>query len=411
MRSIRMAALAVALLAITCSAALADNAGRIYGKITTVDGDVFEGYIRWDKNEGAWIDYLNGNKELRTGNKRHRRRYSDRKKKITIFGIPVGYSSTYSNYTGSAQCGIRFGHIALIEVIDDDAVLLQLKSGRELELEAGSTDIGNGIRELVIEDINEGEIEFDWDDLETVELMQGKGDMSSEFGDRLYGTLKTRHDEEFSGWISWDIDETFTGDIIDGEERNRNRKIKFEKIRRIERRNSSSAKIFLRNGDDITLRGTNDVDDDNRGIVVTDLALGEVVVEWDEFESLDLETPPTTVRYDEFDGGKELAGTVYTEDGDEYTGKIRWDDDEEYTWELIDGNYRDMEFNVEFSNIAEIHKKGSRSAIVILRDGREFRLRGSNDVDEDNKGIFIEVGSGDEEEIYWDDFVKVVFSR
>ncbi|HSG29270.1 MAG TPA: hypothetical protein VLA34_12375, partial [Candidatus Krumholzibacterium sp.] len=98
-------------------------------------------------------------------------------------------------------------------------------------------------------------------------------------------------------------------------------------------------------------------------------------------------------------------------DGDEYTGTIRWDDDEEYTWELLDGNYRDMEFNVEFGNIAEIHKKGSRSAIVILKNGREFRLRGSNDVDEDNKGIFIDTGSGDEEEIFWDDFVKVVFSR
>ncbi|HSG28376.1 MAG TPA: hypothetical protein VLA34_07830, partial [Candidatus Krumholzibacterium sp.] len=139
MRPIRLLALAALIVAITCSAAVADNAGRIYGKITTVDGDVFEGYIRWDKNEGAWVDYLNGNKELdRDSKNRHRRRYSDRKKKITIFGIPIGYSSTYDYYTGSAQCGIRFGHISMLEVIDDDAVLLQLKSGQELELEAGS---------------------------------------------------------------------------------------------------------------------------------------------------------------------------------------------------------------------------------------------------------------------------------
>ena len=36
----------------------ADNSGRIYGKITTVDGDVFEGLIRWDKNEAAWVEKI-----------------------------------------------------------------------------------------------------------------------------------------------------------------------------------------------------------------------------------------------------------------------------------------------------------------------------------------------------------------
>ncbi|MCK4539183.1 MAG: hypothetical protein KAV42_10345 [Candidatus Krumholzibacteria bacterium] len=411
MRLVRMFALAAILVSLFAASVLADNSERIYGRITTVDGDEFEGYIRWDKNEGAWVDYLNGNKDLHRSNKSHRRRYSDRKKKITIFGIPIGYSSTLDYYTGSAQCGVRFGHMLSIEVIDDDAVLITLKSGRELELESGSTDIGTNIRELVIEDPVEGEIEFEWDDIESIEFKQGGSSDVSSFGKRLFGTVVTRRGDEFSGWICWDIDETFSKDVIDGKEKGRNREIKFENIREIHRRNSSSADLILVNGKEITLRGTNDVDSSNRGIVVTDLDLGEVVIRWKDFESLQLHSSAPVVRYDDFDGGDRLRGTVYTEDGDQYSGQIRWDDDEEYTWELLDGNYRDIEFNIEFGNIAEIHKKGSRSAIVILKDGRTFRLRGSNDVDGDNKGIFIETVAGDEEEIYWEDFEKVIFGR
>jgi hypothetical protein len=39
-----------------------------------------------------------------------------------------------------------------------------------------------------------------------------------------------------------------------------------------------------------------------------------------------------------------------------------------------------------------------------------FELRGSNDVDEDNKGVFVETDEGDLEELDWDDFEKVEFS-
>ena len=37
---------------------------RIWGRITTVSGDVLEGFIRWDRNEGSWVDRLDGSKEM-----------------------------------------------------------------------------------------------------------------------------------------------------------------------------------------------------------------------------------------------------------------------------------------------------------------------------------------------------------
>lgn len=389
------------------SLALAESSGRIYGRLTTVDGDVLEGLIRWDKNEASWVDILHGNKELP---RKHRRRYRDRERSIKIFGISI---SRYRerDESGIAQSGVSFGHIKTLEVTDDNAVLLTLKSGQAVELESGSTDIGKSIRGLVIEDSNEGEVEFDWKDMESIDFMQGGSDLKSKFGERLYGTLTTRRDDKYTGWVCWDVDELLTEDVLDGKEKHRKRKIKFGKIQSIERNNSKSARVTLKNDDEMLLRGTNDVDDSNRGIVIYVEGFGQVKVDWDEFDRLEFESPPSQVKYDEFDGGHRLEGIVYTEDGDQYGGWIRWDDDEEYTWEFLDGNFRHVEYDIEFGNIKEIRRKGYRSSIVTLWDGHSFRLRGSNDVDEDNKGILIELDNGEEVEIDWDEFERIEFTK
>ena len=395
----------VAALAVTVEA---DDSGRIYGEITTAEGDTFEGFIRWDKNEGSWVDILDGEKELpKRKYKKARRKYRDHETTIKIFGIEIGKSG----WSSSASSGIRFGHIKTMEVIDDDDVLLTLKAGQEIEFIHGGSDFGSGVREIIIEDEHEGEIELVWDDLEMIEFMQTPSGAESNFGERLYGTLTTRRGDEYTGFVCWDVDELFPTDILNGDEKHRSRKIKFGKIASIERYSSSGAKITLTNGDQMVLRGTNDVDDDNRGIVISDPGFGQVKVKWDEFDRLDFTKAPHQVRYKDFDGGRRLTGTVHTEDGDSYTGTIRWDDDEEYTWEILNGDYRDVEFDIELGLVKSI-KKGSRnSSIVTVWDDRSFRLRGSNDVDEDNKGIFVTLPDGDDVEIEWEDFDRLEFSR
>jgi len=149
----------------------ADDSGRIYGKITTVEGDVFKGLIRWDKNEGSWIDVLDGSKDLPKKNLRKarqsaRHKYRDRETTIKIFGIPLGkVSSSGLSWSSTAQSGVRFGHIKTLEAIADDCALLTLKSGEEIELSELGNDIGSNVREIIIEDEREGEIELVWDDI------------------------------------------------------------------------------------------------------------------------------------------------------------------------------------------------------------------------------------------------------
>lgn len=400
-----------AILVFAVSALGADNSGRIFGRLTTIDGEEFTGLIRWDKNEVCWFDVLDGTKDLDDRYGDDDRRRERRKRKIEIFGITVSDESSDWNWTSSAQSGVRFGHIRMLEVIDDQEALIELKSGHTVHLLQGSTDIGEDIREIIIEDDEEGQIELVWDDIETIEFMAADTDRPSTFGERLYGTLLTRRGDEYTGWVCWDIDEVFTSDVLDGEEKRRKRKIEFGQIAAIERYSSNGATVRLQNGEEVLLRGTNDVDDGNRGIIISDPGFGQVRVGWDEFERLDFKSAPRMPRYDDFDGGSRLYGTVYTEEGDEYTGNIRWDDDESYGWELIDGDNRDIEFDIELSLIKEIRKRSYRSSIISVNDGREFRLRGSNDVDEDNKGIFIELDNGDIIEIDWEEFERVEFTR
>jgi hypothetical protein len=402
----------VGLVVLLAVSALADDRGRIYGRITTVDDDVFEGFIRWDKNEANWFDVLDGTKELPKARKSARRKYREQETSIELFGITIGKIRHDNwNYSSTAQSGIRFGHIERLDVVDDEHALLVLKSGREIELGQGSSDIGTGIREIIIEDEHEGEIELVWDDIEMVEFMQAPSGSSSNFGERLYGTLTTRRGDEYTGFVSWDVDELFVTDILNGDDKRREHKIKFGKIASIERYSSRGAVVTLVNGDELLLRGSNDVNDDNRGIIISDPGFGQVIVQWDEFDRLDFEEPPPQPVYRDFDGGRPLKGTVYTEYGESITGTIRWDNDEEYTWEILDGEYHDVQFDIEFGLIQSIEKKSSRSSIVTLWDGRSFHLRGSNDVDKDNKGIFIMLEDGDEIEVDWEDFVRVEFVR
>jgi hypothetical protein len=398
----------ILILAATVSApSFADGRGRIHGHVITSDGERYEGLIRWDKNEASWVDMIDCTKELELS--RRRGKDDESVKSIRIFGIRVGNVRTKGEYNMSAQCAVAFGHLEAIEFVEDDAALLIFKSGKELEVKAGSTDIGDNIRGIIVEDPDQGEIELDWDDIDRIEFSQGGYEVYSKFGDRLYGTLTTRKGDTFTGWVVWDADEVLEEDILDGEHGGRDREIPFGKIRSIERRSSSSASVTLKNGDELTMKGTNDVDSSNRGISIFVENFGVVKVDWDEFDRIDFEDSAAPVEYSRFDGGKLLRGTVHTDSGESYTGNIRWDDDEEYTWEVMDTEFKGVEMDIELGNISSIRRKGCCSSIITLWDGHEFKVNGSNDVDDENKGIFVILDSGEEIEIDWDDFDYVEF--
>ena len=105
----------------------------------------------------------------------------------------------------------------------------------------------------------------------------------------------------------------------------------------------------------------------------------------------------------------QLRGLVEARDGSVLEGRVRWDNDEEFTWEILDGDSRGVEFDIEFSNIARVEKISDSSTQVILRDGRSFDLTGSNDVNNGNKGIFVTTEAGEILAVEWFDLEGVSF--
>lgn len=391
---------------------------RLYGRVVTASGDVLEGYIRWDRNEASWADLLNGSKRmppewadevaaLRRGGEAPRGA-ADRRG-LELFGLRISWDDD-DDYPRTAESGIRFGHIRSLAVLGRDAALLTLKSGEEVELEGGSTDLGDEVRGVVVEDPAGGTVELRWHDVDVVEFVPAPPGSASR-ASRLHGTLTDRWGNRYTGYVSWDLDEVFTTDVLDGDERGRDREIPFGRIAAIERAGSCCARVTLSTGEELELDGSNDVDDDNRGIQISDPLLGQVQVDWDAFASLRFHPPERPTGYEAFDGGRRLRGQVVTEGGERHEGRIRWDNDESWTWEILDGRYRGVVYDVELGNVRHIEKRSSRGVVVTLHDGRVLELEGSNDVARGNKGIVIEADDGRRVLVEWEEFREVLLER
>jgi hypothetical protein len=372
--------------------------GEIYGTITTEDGDKFTGPIRWDKNENFWDDILDAEKRDKVFS------HTASRSRIRIFGLSFGDGD--GGWTNS-QLTIQFGNIQSIRPRRGDRVDITLKSGEVLKLDGSGTDLGEDMRELLIDDSDEGQIEMSWSEIEQIDFSQGPG--AGLDADRLYGTVQTS-DGPLTGYIVWDRDEALREDIMDGDEDGDRKKVPFARIRSIERVGSHS-RLTLTSGRTMDLDGTNDVDDGNRGIDVTIPGMGMVTVEWRDFDRVDFAEPPPSVRYETFNGGHKLQGTVKDDYGTPHTGEIVWDNDEEYTWEAIDGKDGDLDYTVILENIKAIKRHSRRAAEIELKNGQVLRLDDSNDVDDSNKGIRIKKLDGDEVELDWDEFESVEFTE
>lgn len=385
---------------------------RLYGRVVTTDGSVYEGFIRWDENEAGWFDVLHVSKPIPERNRRDADRLGwepePRERRIEIFGVGISWDEDGVEIGSSAQSGIRFGHISTLEPTGSSRGRLILKSGEELEFDGGG-DVGSSVDGILIEDPRGGQVELDWRDVDVIDFIGGP-ETPSRWGDRLYGTLETRDGTQFTGYIVWDMDELFTTDVLDGEESGRDYEIPFGRIRAIQRYSSRAARVTLQDGEEMVLRGSNDVDEDNRDIMVADPSFGEVRVAWDELERVTFEAPPERPPFGAFDGGRRIRGTVFARGGESHSGYIRWDNDEEFTWELLDGELRDgVDLDIEFGAIERIERVAYDMSRVTLRDGRTFDLGDSNDVDETNKGVYIERSDGTLVLVPWDRFEHAEF--
>lgn len=249
---------------------------RLYGRVHTTDGVVFQGYLRWDRNEVSGSDFLDGAKELPLERLREAERLDPeyaaaqrRARSLEAFGVRITWDLAEGDDPITVASSVRFSHIVSLTVLDERRARFQLTTGEEVRLTGVSTDLGRGMRGIVIEDPVAGPTTVRWRQLERVEFLTPPAD-ARPISSRLHGTVTTRGGVEFEGDIGWDLDEVLFSDVLDGREGRDDHAIPFGDIASIVRDGERASKVMLHDGTELLLRGTNDVDRNNRGIEVSD---------------------------------------------------------------------------------------------------------------------------------------------
>jgi hypothetical protein len=390
-----------------CVHAAADTRGFLYGTITTESGQVHEGRLRWGTEESFWGDLFNSSKaELARrdevpGDQRERRHT------LNLFGFEIDL--THHGDSGR-QFIVPFGDIDRIEVTGRDDAVVVLKSGRRVEVEGGSNDLG-GDTKIAVWDASLGQVELEWRKIDRIQFRPAPRDLPVA-DHRLYGVVRTEGGGDFRGWIQWDQDECLSTDELDGETEDGDLEIPMGNIRTIEPRGRRSSRVVLRDGRELELRGTNDVDSDNRGIFVEDERFARVLVSWDAFERAEFSDPPGSgPAYGTFTAGKPLRGTVTTRAGRKLTGRLVYDLDEEGTAELLGGERRGIEYYIPFAMIASVTPTGSDRSRIELVNGEKLELEGGADIGKGNAGILVLAKGKRPAYVPWEEVERIVFGR
>lgn len=380
---------------------LASDVGYIYGRIETVDGTTYQGQLRWGTEESFWDDTFNATK-------RDNEHIDDIDDEQLQRRIRRGSGNNWNPFSDDDDLthlfAIRFGDLKRIRVKGGDDLTVEFRNGDQLRLDGGSNDVG---ARITVVDPKLGRHTLKWNRIRTIEFLETPAKLSDKQGEPIYGTVKSgKH--EFTGRIQWDNDECLTIDQLDGETEDGDVSVSFGEISAI-RKYRRGAMVKLKSGSEMYVTGSNDVDDDNRGVVVNVPRVGSVKIGWEDFESLTLSDAPNSgLAYSDFALGRELAGTVVTRTGN-LDGRIVFDLDESWDFEMLHGTNGDTEYLIPFRDIARIKPVGRHRADVELRMGLTIELEDSQDVTTRNDGLLVYTGAGKPRYVAWKDAKEVVF--
>ncbi len=390
----------------------AQNAeGYIYGKVHTFR-QTYQGQIRWGKEEAFWNDYFNASKTRDSYyNSFVEKDDDDDTNRGDLWDdIDWSISSIWDNKGHvSHEFSTQFGNLASIRNKGRSRVDVELKNGMQLELSGrGYNDVGSTI---IVYDEELGRVKLDWDRIDKVEFMPTPKNLRVQGGRPLYGTVETFRKGSYSGYVQWDHDERLGDDVLDGESRDGDMEIPFGNIRIIERERGGSY-VTLKSGREFLLRGTNDVNESNDGIIVSVDGIGKIDIPWKVFEKVTFKDVESSgPSYESYAVPKGLSGTVITYDRDEFKGRILYDIDEAWEVETLEADDDEIEYKVAFANIEAIAPKNSEYCRVILKNGEELFLGERRDVSDDNDGILVFESSGkDPVYIRWRDVAEVRFN-
>jgi len=397
--------------AVTPSAAEAHQS-FLYGRITTVDGVIYEGRLRWGGDEEAfWGNYFNGAKNENPWVALvPPERLPKERRPIEIFGVEIA-QRVHPIDLGRLFMA-RLGDIARIEAHGRD-VWVTLKSGTVFDLNRFSaSDFDDGVR---VWDGTRGVADLDSLRIRAIELLPTPRPGAAPDG--LHGTVRTRHGDDFTGFVQWDREQCIGSDELAGHTAVGERSLRFDTIRSIARRSRDSSLVTLLDAREIVLSGARAVGQGNRGVYVDDPRYGRVLVSWDAFERVEFSPGGSGPAYGDFPPGGPLTGSITTRDGRRLRGRLVYDLDESEVTETLDAPSQGVHYNIPFGLIASIVLPGreervARRARVTFHSGKELQLECAGDLGQGNAGMLIFVdGRQRPEYVPWIDVEQVDLDR
>jgi hypothetical protein len=383
-------------------------ASVIHGGITTDDGAVYEGALRFGgDDEAAWGNYFNGVKNSNPWAVRVPPEQLRERVPVEFFGVPI------ARFDREIDLGrpfmARFGDIARIDA-PGRSLRVTLKSGTVFELDRFSADdFADGVR---VWDARRGVVDLDEWQVDSIEFLAAPQAVAAP--ELLHGTVRTPQGD-FTGFVQWNRKQGVASDQL-AIEPQEGRGVPFAAIRSIAHRSSDSALVSLRDGREIVLSRSPDVGDRSRGIYVDDARYGRVLISWDAFERIDFSAGGTAPAYDDFPPGLPLTGGVVMRSGRRLDGRLVYDLDESETTETLDAPWQGIDYTILFGLVASIElqaleDEGSLPHVrVTLHGGEELELERSGDLSDRNAGVLVFLDDRERPEyVPWSDVARLHF--
>jgi hypothetical protein len=283
-------------------------------------------------------------------------------------------------------------------------VEIEMQSGVKFDLSgSGYNDVNTKVSVI---DKEIGQIDVNWDRIARVEFKKTPSKLANTFGQPVFVTVTT-FDGSFTGTLQWDHEERLTTDN-DGDTDDGRVSIELGKIKSIERIQNRS-KITTESGRVLELSGTNDVNSENRGILITQANGTMVDIPWREFRKLTVEKSKSGILkgYDDFKNQKDIQAKVKSTKSKTTSGKTVIDLDEEYGFEMIQGRDCELEYSIPVASIKKMSPKGTTSTEIELKSGEKLNLKDSQDLGKMNQGVLIFSSTDKPEYLPWNEVEEI----
>ncbi len=400
-----LAGIITAMLAFAIETRAQSTDALLYGKVYT-EKTIYTGVIRWGTEEALWTDLFNASKVT---NQYKRMVPEQKEEEDSWLNIDWSFGSIWEDKIVPHQFNCQFGNLSQITRLNDNRARLKFKNGKEMEVSGeGYNDLGSDIQ---VADAELGRVSIDWGRITKVEFLQAPAKVEAVFGAPLYGTVEGIRREKFTGYIAWDNDERLVTDRLDGDADDNDVSLKFSDITSIEKQGRGSL-VKLKSGRALFLTGSNDVNAENRGVLVSVPGLGVVKVSWNAFRKITFsEADASTQPYHAFPAPSFLQGKVSTLEGDDAAGRIIFDIDEVLDFELVEGRENDIEYSIPLRNIKKITPKNFDYSSIELRNGQTLLLGGGQDVSSRNGGVLVfQKGKKEGHYVNWKKINEIIFN-